>query len=104
LTLEFVLEDEGFEVLIAEDGERALEQARTNRPDIILLDQIMPKLDGKQVFAALRGDSTTSGIPVLVLSGMSRKEPDDWKGAHFLGKPFSPEELITRIRAVLEAD
>jgi two-component system, OmpR family, phosphate regulon response regulator PhoB len=101
LTLEFVLEDEGFEVLMAEDGEKALELARSRRPDVILLDQMMPKLDGKKVFAELMASSDTSAIPVLVLSGMSRKDPDDWKGAHFLGKPFSPDELIERIRGVL---
>jgi DNA-binding response OmpR family regulator len=100
MTLEFVLEDEGFDVLIAEDGERALEVARSEHPDVILLDQIMPKMDGKQVFMALRDDAATSAIPVLVLSGMVR-ERDDWPGAYFVGKPFSPEELVKRIREVL---
>jgi DNA-binding response OmpR family regulator len=101
LTLEFVLEDEGYVVLMAEDGEKALQLARAHVPDVILLDQIMPKLDGKMVYAALIEDSKTASIPVLVLSGMSRTNPDDWKGAHFLGKPFSPDELVARIRSVL---
>lgn len=104
LTLEIVLEDEGFDILLAVDGEEALRAARSSHPDVILLDQIMPKLDGKQVLAALRQDEATRDIPVLVLSGMERGVPDDWPGAHFVGKPFSPEELVRRIRAVLPAD
>ncbi|MDQ3957836.1 MAG: response regulator [Actinomycetota bacterium] len=104
LTLEIVLEDEGFEILLASDGEEALAVARASRPDVILLDQIMPKLDGKQVFRLLREDDLTRNIPVLVLSGMERGLPDDWPGAEFVGKPFSPEELVRRIRRVLPAD
>ena len=104
LTLEIVLEDEGFETLMAADGVEALRAARESNPDLILLDQIMPKLDGKQVLHALRADETTRDIPVLVLSGMERGVPSDWPGAQFVGKPFSPEELVRRIRDVLAAD
>lgn len=104
LTLEIVLEDEGFELLLAADGEEALAAARASHPDVILLDQIMPKLDGKQVLHALRADEATRDIPVLVLSGMERGLDSDWPGAHFVGKPFSPEELVRRIRALLPAD
>jgi DNA-binding response OmpR family regulator len=104
LTLEIVLEDEGFETVLAADGEEALAAARKSLPDVILLDQIMPKLDGKQVLQALRQDAATRNIPVLVLSGMERGLPADWPGAEFVGKPFSPEELVRRIRGVLAAD
>lgn len=103
LTIEFVLEDEGFQVLLAEDGEQALELARAERPDVILLDQIMPKLDGKQVLTALRGDTATRDIPVLVLTGMSRGAPDEWAGAEFVGKPFNPDHLVRVIRRSLSA-
>ena len=104
LTLEIVLEDAGFDILLAADGEEALRAIRASHPDVILLDQIMPKLDGKQVLQALRGDPATRDIPVLVLSGMERGVPEDWPGAEFVGKPFSPEELVRRIRIVLAAD
>ncbi|MFN2587636.1 MAG: response regulator [Actinomycetota bacterium] len=104
LTLEIVLEDEGFDTLLAADGEEALAAARRAVPDVILLDQIMPKLDGKQVFHALRADETTKDIPVFVLSGMERGLAAEWPGAEFVGKPFSPEELVRRIRSVLPAD
>ena len=101
MTLEFVLEDEGFDVLMAEDGEAALRAAGERIPDVILLDQMMPKMDGKQVLSALKQDEVTSSIPVLILSGMARGPEDEWPGAHFVGKPFSPDDLIERIRHVI---
>ncbi len=98
LTIEFVLQDEGFEVLLAEDGEQALKIALNELPDLILLDQIMPKLDGKQVLSALREDDRTSHIPVFVLTGMPRGAPEEWPGAQFVGKPFEPDELVRLLR------
>lgn len=101
MTLEFVLQDEGFDVIMAEDGEQAVAMALEQAPDVILLDQMMPKLTGKEVLAALRGADATKDIPVIVLTGMGRGSPEDWPGAHFVGKPFSPDDLITRIRKLL---
>jgi two-component system phosphate regulon response regulator PhoB len=100
MTLEFVLEDEGFEVLLAEDGQTALELALRESPDVILLDQMMPKMDGREVFQALRASESTKDTPVLVLTGMSPSE-GDWGDAHFVGKPFTPDALVLRIRQVL---
>jgi CheY-like chemotaxis protein len=101
MTIEFVLKDEGFEVLLAEDGEQALSVALGSLPDIILLDQIMPKMGGKEVLMALRDDASTKDIPVVVLTGMARGEPSEWPGATFVGKPFSPDALVQRIREIL---
>ena len=101
LTLEIVLQDEGFEVLFAHDGEEALRVARDSIPNAILLDQIMPKMDGKEVLAALRSDDSTSGIPVFVLTGMDRGAADEWPDAHFVGKPFSPGDLVSRLRKAI---
>lgn len=100
MTIEFVLQDEGFEVVLAEDGEQALRLARKVEPDVILLDQMMPKLDGRDVLTALRESEATRDIPVFVLSGMSRTK-GDWPGAFFVGKPFSPDDLVDRIREAL---
>lgn len=102
LALEFVLKYEGFDAIFAEDGLRALELAKNDLPDVILLDHVMPKMDGKEVFAALKEHEPTSRIPVLVLSGMMRTETSDWQGADFISKPFSPDELIARIRGAIE--
>ena len=103
LTLEFVLEDEGFDVMFAEDGEQALAFALAEIPDVILLDQMMPKMNGKEVLIALRKSKSTESIPVLVLSGMARGGADEWPGAQFVGKPFSPDDLVDRIREVLKS-
>jgi DNA-binding response OmpR family regulator len=100
-TLGFVLEDAGYEVLYAEDGEQALAAAREEGPDLILLDNLMPKLDGKQVFMKLRAEEHTRSIPVMVLSGMDREPGDEWEGAQFVGKPFSFDDLIERIGRLL---
>ena len=101
LTIQFVLEDEGFEVLLAADGQEALDLAMAAHPDAILLDQMMPKMDGKEVLAAIRAEASTEATPVLVLTGMARGAPEDWPGAHFIGKPFSPEFLVERLKALL---
>lgn len=109
MTLEFVLADEGFEVLSAEDGEQALNLALERSPDAILLDGRMPKLTGKQVLTALRALRATAEIPVFVLTGMDPAFENEggadaeWPGAHFIGKPFDPDELVEGIRRVLDA-
>lgn len=101
MTLEFVLEDEGFDVLFAENGRDALDLALNERIDCLLLDQLMPIMDGAEVLAALRANEGTRSLPVFVLSGMARKGPDDWGDAYFIGKPFSPDDLVSRIKSVL---
>ncbi len=107
MTLEFVLADEGFEVLAAEDGEQALSLALERSPDAILLDGMMPKMTGKQVLTALRALKATAEIPVFVLTGMDPAFAGgagaEWPGAHFVGKPFDPDELVETIRRVLDA-
>jgi two-component system phosphate regulon response regulator PhoB len=110
MTLEFVLEDEGFEVLLAADGEEALGIALDRLPDAILLDQLMPKLNGRQVLDVLQVRDETRSIPVFILSGMDPTlrmsgvegdVGDQWRGAQFVGKPFDPEELVASIRRAL---
>ena len=103
MTIEFILEDEGFEVILAEDGERALSMAMSRTPDAILLDLMMPKLDGKQVLSQLRKSQLTARIPVFVLSGMTGGAPDEWSGAEFVGKPFDADALVRSIRGALRS-
>lgn len=99
--LKFVLADEGFDVVFAHDGEAALEAARAERPDAILLDHVMPKLDGRQVLEALRADESTRDVPVLLVTGLDPGLPAEWPGVSLVAKPFSPEVLVERIRSVL---
>ena len=103
MAIEFMLKLEGFTVVFAEDGVKALEAARNNRPDVILLDHVMPRMDGKEVFQHLKANESTSDIPVLVLTGMARMNKDEWKGADFIGKPFNPDELVARIRGAINS-
>ncbi|MEA2508653.1 MAG: two-component system, OmpR family, phosphate regulon response regulator PhoB [Actinomycetota bacterium] len=103
MTIEMVLEGEGFRTMVASDGEEALRLATSELPDMILLDQGMPKVGGKEVVASLRRQELTREIPVLVLSGRSWGTANEWPGAEFLGKPFSPDELLARIRDTLKS-
>ncbi len=96
------LEHAGFAVVSAFDGSEALTRARTDAPDLIVLDLGLPKLDGLDVARALRRDSN---VPIVILSGRS-DESDKLVGLElgaddYVTKPFSPKELVARVRAVL---
>ena len=96
----------GFQTLEAPDGETALELARSEHPDLILLDIMLPGIDGWGVAEELGADPQTREIPILFLS--ARSDPADEARGHEVGalgyvtKPFDPEELIDRVRDVLE--
>ena len=95
------LKASGYEVLIANDGVEALEQAQAQEPDLILLDILMPKMDGFETLKRLRSFSST---PVIILSAKGA-DIDKIKGLglgadDYLPKPFNPDELIARIEAV----
>ncbi len=100
------LEAEGFEVHLAEQGERGLEMARDLRPDLILLDVVLPDLDGCEVCRRIKGDAGTGDIPVLMLS--SRNELKDKMAGFeagaddYLTKPFFTKELLARVRTSLK--
>jgi len=92
----------GFEVVVARDGREALMRARTEHPDLIVLDLGLPGLDGLDVTRTLRRDS---GVPLIMLTARD-SETDKVLGLElgaddYLTKPFSPRELVARIRAVL---
>jgi two-component system alkaline phosphatase synthesis response regulator PhoP len=70
---ERVLHKAGYEVICAEDGECALKLAREHKPDLILLDMILPKVSGPEVLARLKNDTATAGIPVVVLSSLTER-------------------------------
>ena len=103
--VEHKLKARGFEVRCAKDGESALEMASEHRPDLIVLDGMMPGLDGTEVLRRLHAMPATSKVPVIMLT--ARKQEQDIVSALSLGardylvKPFMPEELVMRIRNVL---
>jgi len=103
--LVFTLDREGFAVLQADSGQAALEQARNKHPDLILLDLMLPGMDGLSVYKRLQRDPDTSGIPVIMLTAKG-EEIDRIVGleigaSDYIVKPFSLREVILRIRAVL---
>jgi CheY-like chemotaxis protein len=105
---EVALTRRGFRVITAVNGEEALQLARLHRPDLILLDLLMPKMTGMQVLDALRSDPATSGLRVLILSNSSREL--EIAGAEALGvidywikANVSLQELGDRVTKVLEA-
>jgi DNA-binding response OmpR family regulator len=96
------LEHGGFDVLVARDGREALMRARTERPDLVVLDLGLPGLDGLDVTRALRRDTSVPLIMLTARDGETDKVLGLELGADdYLTKPFSPRELVARIRAVL---
>jgi len=99
------LEAEGMEVLEAADGPSGLEAARTQRPDVILLDVMMPGLDGWRVAEELLDDAETSSIPIVFLTARAelrdRARGLDLGGLDYVTKPFNPLELAPLIRDVI---
>jgi two-component system phosphate regulon response regulator PhoB len=103
--VEFNLKGAGLDVTTAEDGQEALKKARTLLPDLIVLDLMLPEVDGLEVCKILRRDPATSGIPILMLTAKAA-EIDRVLGLElgaddYVTKPFSPRELLLRIKRLL---
>lgn len=104
--LEFNLKQAGFDVVAAEDGAEALRKAKNSAPALIVLDVMLPELDGLEVCKLLRRDPTTAALPIIMLTAKAA-ELDRVLGLElgaddYLTKPFSPRELILRIKKILE--
>jgi DNA-binding response OmpR family regulator len=99
------LEAEGMEVLEAADGPSGLETARTEAPDVILLDVMMPGLDGWRVAEELLDDQRTAAIPIVFLTARAelrdRARGIDLGGVDYVTKPFNPVELAPLVRELL---
>lgn len=99
------LSPEGYELLIAQSGEQALESAREGRPQLILLDVKMPGIDGFETLRRLRADEETAGIPVVFLSAHANVESiEEGKalGAQgYFTKPFQFDEILAKVREIL---
>jgi DNA-binding response OmpR family regulator len=96
------LEREGHSVLVVGDGRTALEQARVRRPDLVVLDVMMPQVDGLDVCRILRGESE---VPILLLTARTTEDDMllglDVGADDYITKPYSPRELAARVRALL---
>ncbi|HKW51408.1 MAG: response regulator [Candidatus Eisenbacteria bacterium] len=103
--LDFSLGMEGYEVITALDGEQALEKLKTEKPDLIVLDIMMPKLDGYEVCKAIKSSPETRHIPVILLSAKGRNVDQklgfDVGADDYITKPFSPRKLVERINQLL---
>jgi DNA-binding response OmpR family regulator len=96
----------GYEVAEAADGQRALELARSENPDLILLDVLMPGMSGWEVLTALRADAATAEIPVVMLTALNSEDDQirGWEGGavEYLTKPFNPLALADWAAAAME--
>lgn len=106
--IQFNLKSAGFEVVTASDGAEALKKARALLPNLIVLDLMLPEVDGLEVCKILRRDSQTSGIPIVMLTAKAA-EVDRVLGLElgaddYVTKPFSPRELVLRIMRLLRTD
>jgi DNA-binding response OmpR family regulator len=105
ISLEFLLKRAGLEVRVARDGEAGLSKLRELRPDLVVLDVMMPKLDGFEVLKALRADPAIADTRVLMLTAKTR-EAEQQRGLAlgadaYMAKPFSTHELVDQVMALL---
>ena len=103
--LDLVLRERGYLVATASSGKEGLERARADKPDLVLLDIMMPGLDGWQVLERLKGDRATAGIPVAILSARAEtRDPALWRGrgaVAYIAKPFALHTLFARLEEIL---
>jgi len=103
--LDFSLGMEGYEVITALDGEEALKKIKDNKPDLIVLDIMMPKMDGYETCKVLKSNEDTKDIPIILLSAKGRnvdmQTGYDVGANDYITKPFSPRKLVERINSML---
>lgn len=104
-TLSFRLEQEGYAVITAVDGLEALDKARNESPDLIILDIMMPKLDGFQVSRLLKFDERYQDIPIIMLTAKTQEQDvatgKKTGGDEYVKKPFDAKELMEKIKSRL---
>ncbi|NIM00848.1 MAG: response regulator [Acidobacteria bacterium] len=104
--LEWILSQEGFDARTAADGDECMELLRADPPDLLILDVMMPGLDGFEICRRMQDDHALRRIPIVLLSARGR-EHDRERGmalgaAEYMTKPYSPTDLMQRIRGLLE--
>ena len=106
ISLEFLMKREGYQVEVANDGEEAVRRIRASRPDLVLLDVMMPKKSGFEVCQEIRSDPEMAGVRILMLTAKGR-DTEVAKGLAlgadaYMTKPFSTRELVDEVRSMLE--
>ncbi len=108
-----VLEKSNFEVVVASSGKECLERMREGRPDLIILDIMMPKKSGFEVCKELKSNIEYNRIPVVILTALKQKLPRtsysiaeglELEAEDYLEKPVEPKELVSRLRSILEKE
>jgi DNA-binding response OmpR family regulator len=106
--LEFRLEQEGYRVVVSKSGPQALEQARAEQPDLIILDLSEPHEDGLNFLEQVRSRPESASIPIFVLSTFQKEELDNesiqLQDIEFLLKPFSPRQLIADVNRIITGE
>jgi two-component system alkaline phosphatase synthesis response regulator PhoP len=106
ISLDYLMRKKGYEVFVAQNGEEALQLAIKHQPDVILLDIMMPKMDGYQVCQAIKSTKETSHAKIVFLSAKS-KEEDIQKGMAaganaYITKPFSTMEIVQKVKELIQ--
>ncbi len=105
ISLEYVMKNAGFNVAVAYDGEEALEKVKENVPDLVILDVMMPKLDGFEVCKKIRENPAWKSVRIVMLTAKGRDSERE-KGLSFgaddyLTKPFSTRDILQRVKEIL---
>ncbi|MCG8430421.1 MAG: response regulator [Candidatus Omnitrophica bacterium] len=101
--LQMRLEANGYEVLVAHDGQEGLETAQKEKPDLVLLDRMLPRMDGYKVCGLLKKDARFSSIPIIMLTAMTQnpETESDVPADAYMMKPFDPPALLGKIRELI---
>lgn len=106
--LKEILESTGFQVLTAINGEQALNTLKTNQPDIIFLDIVMPQMNGYEVCRKIKENPKTKSVPIIICSAKSEEFDRYWgmkQGADaYITKPFRPKELLQTMKTLIKQD
>lgn len=101
-SISFLLERAGFDISVETDGIGALNTAKSIIPDVMILDVMLPKMDGYEILRRLRGDQSTTSLPIIMLTAKGQKEDREMAFANgadvFITKPFSNSEIVAAVK------